>query len=187
MEPNTQGQESYMNTAVTYAAIVGIVVFILNIAMMYWIYGGEPSGSFFSAGQFAPLSLCLVSVLGSVLAVKAHVGEYGPVKIGQGAVIGLVTGLIMAVIVTVLSSVWNFIDPEYMRMVSEYQIENYEIMLDKGQITEQMFQQMRDEMMKQMENPNSLTNLGIGFGVSALMYGIINVIGGLITAKVTDK
>jgi hypothetical protein len=72
-------------------------------------------------------------------------------------------------------------------MVAEYNIENYEILAQKGVIPEASLNDVRDEFMKQIENPLSLSTLGLSFVMQTVMYSIVNLISGLVTAKITAK
>lgn len=177
----------FAQTTFIYSAIVGIAAFIFTNFASYIVYSGEPEGEIFSVAQSFPLIICLLSAVAGVLSVKSYVAEVGPVKIGTGAQIGLLSGVSVAVVMTILGIFLTLIYPDLNIMVAEYNIENYEIMAQKGMIPEATLNDVRDEFQKQIEQPLSLSTLGLSFVMQAIMYSIMNLISGLVTAKLTAK
>jgi hypothetical protein len=182
-----QKKPGFAQTTFIYSAIVAIAAFILANFASYMIYSGEPQGEIFSVAQAFPFVICLLSAVAGVLSVKSYVGEVGQIKIGTGAQIGLLSGVSLAVVMTVLGIFLTVIYPDLNIMVAEYNIENYEILAQKGVIPEASLNDVRDEFMKQIENPLSLSTLGLSFVMQTVMYSIVNLISGLVTAKITAK
>lgn len=160
---------------------MAVIMTIISYMAMYNTISSPPSGSLFSMGSLVPVIACLIAAFGGLLVVRSHAKESGlPMKVGQGAVIGLVTGAIITVISVVISQIWTqFIDPTLMDRFADATIANFEAipnlpdeqrnaMID-GTYTS--FQEAKTFMgiVKQ-----TLMNLGI-LGVLNLITGIIGV------------
>lgn len=168
---------SYWNSVIIASLVVGIVVTVLSLIGGYMTIGSEPSGSFFSTAQLWGTIGCLVGAVGGFIANWHYTKEYNVTyKIGKGALLGLLVGAIGTVVVLVLSQLWNVIDPSYQQALVDWNIENFEAM--------QMPAEAKEQAIASMENPNSPKNIAIFAATTFVGLGILNVISGLIGAKV---
>ncbi len=174
-------QKSYWNAAGQAGAIFGFIIFLISMIGSYSMIHAEPTGSFFSFYYIAAAIGCLVGIFGGVLGVKFYINEHGPeLKIGKGAVIGLFTGLFMALVSVVLSLIWPMIDGSYLENFQNAMIANIEA---NDMIPDAQKEEAIDGMYAQMQNYFSPGNILQMLGMSAIMYGLLNVISGLLAAK----
>lgn len=172
-----QENASYWNSVIIASLVVGIIVTVFAIIGGYMTLGSEPSGSFFSSAQLLSTIGCLVGAIGGVLANWHYAKEYDiTYKIGKGALIGLLVGLGATVVSVILGQVWNVIDPSFQEALVDWNIQNIEAM--------QMPAEAKENAIASLENPNSLKNIGLQALFSFIGLGIMNVISGLIGAKI---
>jgi hypothetical protein len=174
---NVQENPSYWNSVIIGSAVAGIIVTAFSLIGGYTMIGSEPSGSFFNSAQIWSTIGCLIGAVGGIIANWHYAKEYNVTyKIGKGALIGLLVGVISTIIIVALSQLWNLIDPSYQQAVIDWNIQNLE--------ATQMPAEMREQAIAGMENPNSVTNIAIYTGTTLVGMGILNVISGLIGAKI---
>jgi hypothetical protein len=181
---------SYIMPALTNAIIVGVGLTVISLIVTYSTIGGEPTGSMFGPLTFMQFGVCLIGSIAGILTVKGYAKMDGvELTLGNGAVIGLVTGLFLAVVITLLSYVWNnMIDPSLMDTMKNYMVNNMEMFFEKsGAMSGDALDQMLGEVEKSFEEQKTMMGILKGFGYSVLGLGIVNLISGMITAKVTAK
>ncbi|MFD2531578.1 DUF4199 domain-containing protein [Gracilimonas halophila] len=174
---NEQTQPSYWNSVILASLITAIVVTAFSLIGGYMTLGTEPSGSFFSSAQLFSTIGCLVGALGGLFANWHYVKENDVTyKIGKGALLGLMVGLGATIFSVIISQIWNVIDPGFQEALIEWNIQNLEAM--------QMPAEAREQAMAGFDDPNSLQNIGLQALFTFIGLGIVNVISGLIGAKV---
>ncbi|MEX0845722.1 MAG: DUF4199 family protein [Balneolaceae bacterium] len=174
---NEQVQPSYWNSVILASLVTAIIVTAFTLIGGYMTLGSEPSGSFFNSAQLFGTFGCLIGAVGGVLANWHYVKENNVTyKIGKGALIGLFVGLAATVFTVLLNQIWNLIDPSFQQALVDWNIENLEAM--------QMPAEAKEQAIAGMENPNSLKNIGLGALMTFIALGILNVISGLIGAKI---
>lgn len=175
---NEQVQPSYWNSVILASLITAIIVTAFGLIGGYMTLGSEPSGSFFNSAQLMSTIGCLAGAVGGVFANWHYVKESQVTyKIGKGALIGLFVALGATVLTILLSQIWNVIDPSYQQALIDWNIQNFDAMA-------QMPEEAKQQAMEGFENPNSLKNIGIQAASTFVSLGILNVISGLIGAKV---
>lgn len=173
--------KSYWNATGIAGAIFGFVVFLISLIGSYITIHSEPSGSFFSGSMVASGVGCLIGALAGVLAVKLYINEYGPeLKIGTGAVMGLMTGIFIALIFQVLSLIWPLIDSTYIDNLQAAMIANFEMM---DQVPAEQQEQMIDSIYTQMQNYYAAGTIFRNLIFGILSYGLLNLLSGLLSAK----
>ncbi|MBP3191478.1 DUF4199 domain-containing protein [Natronogracilivirga saccharolytica] len=183
MEPVEK--KSYWNAAGMAGVIFGFIVFLVATIGSYATIHSEPTGTFFSGTIVASVIGCLIGAFGGVLAVKLYINEYGPeLKIGTGAVIGLVTGIFITLVYQVFSMIWPVIDSSYIENLQSAMIANIEMMDALPAATRD---EMIDAMYADMQNYYSAGTIiqNLFFGV--LTYGLLNLLSGLLAAKFMGK
>ena len=180
MEP--EQNNNYWNAAGKAGAIFGGIVFLVSLIGSYITIHSEPTGSILSGTILTSAIGCLIGAFGGVLAIKMYINEYGTeMKIGKGAVIGLVTGIMMALIFQVLTLIWPMVDSSYIDNLQAAMIANLEMM---EQIPEAQREEMIDAMYTQMQNYYSAANILQSLIMGFLSYGLLNLISGLLSAKI---
>ncbi len=179
MEPIER--KSYWNAAGMAALIFGFVVFLISTTGAYITIHSEPSGSFFSGSILASVIGCLAGAFGGVLAVRFFINEHGPeMKIGKGAVIGLATGLLMALFSQFLTLIWPLVDASFLENYQAAMIANIEMM---DLLPAAQKEEMIDAIYTQIQNfysPGSIIQaLLLGF----VSYGLLNLLSGTLSAK----
>lgn len=174
MEDQQQTNPSYWNSVIIAALITAIVVTIFSLIGGYMTIGTEPSGSFFSSAQLFSTLGCLIGALGGLYAnwhyTKAYDVNY---KIGKGALIGLLVGAVATVFSLLLGEIWGFIDPGFEEAIIDWNIQNMEAMQMPAEAKEQAIAGLEEGTSVFMEALYTFIGLGI-----------VNVISGLIGAKV---
>ncbi len=174
---NEQTQPSYWNSVILASLITAILVTPFSLIGGYMTLGSEPSGSFFSSAQLFSTIGCLVGALGGLFANWHYVKENDVTyKIGKGALLGLMVGLGATIFSVIISQIWNVIDPGFQEALIEWNIQNLEAM--------QMPAEAREQAIAGFDDPNSLQNIGLQALFTFIGLGIVNVISGLIGAKV---
>ncbi|MEQ9035854.1 MAG: DUF4199 domain-containing protein [Gracilimonas sp.] len=176
---NEQVQEnpSYWNSVIIASLITGIIVTVFSLIGGYMTINSEPSGSLFNSAQIWGTIGCLVGAIGGFIANWHFTNEYDVTyKVGKGALLGLLVGVVSTIIIVALSQLWNVIDPSYQEAILEWNIQNFEAM--------QMPAEAKEQAIASMENPNSMGNIALFAGTTFVGMAILNVISGLIGAKV---
>lgn len=174
---NEQSYPSYWNSVIIASLITAIVVTVFSLIGGYMTLGSEPSGSFFNSAQLFGTVGCLFGALGGVLVNWHYVKENDVTyKIGKGALLGLLVGLGATIFAVIIGQIWNLIDPSYQQALIEWNIQNTEAM--------QMPAETKETIIAGMDDPNSIKNIGLQALIMFVGLGIINVISGLIGAKV---
>lgn len=174
---NEQVQASYWNSVFIASLITAVIVSAASIIGGYMTLGTEPTGSFFNSAQLFSTIGCLLGAVGGVFANWHYAKEYNVTyKIGKGALIGLLVALVATVLAVLLGQLWNLLDPSFMESLVEWNIQNTEAM--------QIPEEAKQQTIEGFEDPYSATNIAIQAGVTFISLAILNVISGLIGAKV---
>jgi len=187
-EEKTMGQSSdsisikdMLPSATVVGLVFSIITFAIGLFVGYYEISSEPSGSFFSPSTLSGSVICLISLLGGVLAVWHFVKEVNPyIKLGQGAALGFLTGAIMVILTAVYSEIWNFIDPDYTDQLVEATIANVEAM----EMPDAQKDAMIDSMASSVRQQNSFLS-SILWGIP--ITGILNLLTGMVGVKIFAK
>lgn len=180
MEPHHTNEASYWNAVAISGLIFGLIVFALSIIGGYMTINAEPTGSMFGGSMVTGLISCLIGAFGGLVAVKLHLGENPqPMLLGRGSVIGLATGVMIALVSTIFGLLWNIIDPGFMDNLIEASIANIEAM----NIPEAQKEDMIDSVAGQMQRMKTAGGVLLAFGMNALLYGILNLLTGMLGVK----
>lgn len=174
-------EPSYWTSVGIAGVIAGIIIFILSLLSSYATINSEPTGSFFSPVQLTGVLVCLFGAFGGMLATWHYGREYDVViKLGKGALMGFLTGVVVIVVSVILGQIWQFIDPDMTEKMIESSIANFEAMDMPGE----QKQQAIDATVEAMRNQQ---NIGSQLLWGIPLYGILNLITGMIGAKIFGK
>ncbi len=172
-----------MPIALRFAMIFAIVAFIGNLVIAYTVISMEPSMTVMFFPSVAGGVICLVAALAGLLVVRSYIKATDlRVPVGKGAVMGLVTGVLIALISGVLGILWDFVDPNMTKNMMNAMMGAIDTI---PEMNEAARQQAMDQMMA--NDPTQWSTRLMGLGVGALMFGIINLITGMIGAAVFSK
>lgn len=183
MNEDESTQELSFNDYLPSIGIVGLIFslvsFVIGLFFGYQQINAEPTGSMMSPMMFSGIVVCLVSALAGLLAVWHFTREVTPfMTLGQGALIGFLTGAVIVLFSVVLNEIWILVfDPEYTTKIMDAAIANIEAM----EMPEESKQQMIDAMADSMAGGQSVWQQ-IFWGVP--ITGLINLVTGLIGVKV---
>ncbi|MEX0929279.1 MAG: DUF4199 domain-containing protein [Balneolales bacterium] len=181
MEPHNRSETNYWNSVAVAGLIFGLVIFAINIVGGYMTINSEATGTMFGENMIMGLVGCLIASFGGLLAVKMHVRDHPePLLIGTGAIIGMATGAVIALASTVLGLIWNGIDPAFSDNLMQATIANIEAM---DQIPEGQKEEMIDSVAAQMQRLQTAAGMLIAFVTSALLYGILNMLTGMLGVR----
>lgn len=172
-----QKEFSYWNSVLIVGGVFAVVGFVLQLIFGYMQINSEPTGSLFTLYSISGIFICLATCVAGMMAVWHFTNEMSPkLTFGQGAVIGVLTGVVMVIISGLLSQFWNFIDPAYNEKIMESMIANFEA----SSMDQNMKDQMIDQTVASMESSSSFLRqllVGIPF------MGILNLLTGLLGVK----
>ena len=175
------GFSNYWQSVFLVGAIFSIVSFALSLFFGYRQIGSEPSGAIFSPMMFSGVLVCLITCVAGAVAVWHYTREVSPfIKLGQGALIGFLTGAAIVVVSVVLSQIWNFVDPAYTDKMVEAAIANVEAM----DLPAQQQNDMIDTMAESVRSSQSITQQ-LFWGIP--ITGLLNLVTGMIGAKLFGK
>ena len=159
-------------------AIFSLISFVVGLFFGYQQINSEPTGSFFSPIMLSGVVVCLVTAVAGLLAVWHFTREVSPkLKLGQGAIIGFLTGAVIVVISVILNELWiMLIDPEYTQKIMDSTIANIEAM----DMPDSAKDDMIDAMADSMETGQSFFRQ-IFWGIP--VTGLLNLITGLLGVK----
>ena len=173
---NEQTTPSYWNSVLLASLLTAIVVSVFTLIGGYMTLGSEPSGSIFSSAQIFSTLGCLIGALGGLYGNWHYAKTFDiTYKIGKGALIGLLVGALATVFSVLIGEIWNFIDPGFEDALINWNIQNFEAM--------QMPAEAKEQAIASMEEQGAGT-IWMRALYSFIGLGIVNVISGLIGAKV---
>ena len=158
-------------------AIFSVISFVIGLFFGYQEINSEPAGSLLSPILISSIVICLVSAFAGILAVWHYTREVDPVlKMGEGALIGFLTGAVIVIISVVLNELWLFIDPEYTEKVLEATIANIDQMDLPADARDDMIDAMADSIGGEQSVWRQLF-------LSIPVTGLINLVTALIGVK----
>lgn len=172
---------SYWTSVGIAGLLFGIILFAISLIANYATINSEPTGSFFNPVQLVGTLACLIGSFGGMLAAWHFAKEYDvSIKLGKGALIGFLTGVAITIINILLSQIWSIIDPDMMQQLIDSSVANVEAM-DMPEQQKQQTIDMTVDMLRSQKNISTQLLWGIP------MYGILNLITGMIGAKIFGK
>jgi hypothetical protein len=166
------------------AVIFSIISFVIGLVFGYQQINSEPIGSFFSPVMLSSGIICLATAFAGLLAVWHYTKEVSPfLTLGQGALIGFVTGALVMVFSVVLNELWLFVDPDYTEKIIESTIANIEAM----DMPSEMREEMIDTMAAGMQDQSILSQIFFGIPVPGLLNMGTAMIGVKIFAKKVEE
>lgn len=178
-DSNTFG--NYWQSVVIVAAIFSLISFALGIFFGYRQINAEPSGAIFSPMMFSGVLICLITCIAGAVTVWHYTKEVSPlINLGQGALVGFLTGAVIVLFSVLLNEIWTFVDPSYTEKLVEAAIANVEEMDLPAGSKEDMI----DTMAESVRSSQSVTQQ-IFWGIP--ITGLLNLISGMIGAKIFGK
>ncbi len=176
MEQNSQ--PSYWTSVMIGALIIGLLMSVLGLVSQYMTINSEPNGANFSLAQGIGSFACLIGAIGGFFAVRHFAKEYEiTFPIGKGALIGFLTGVMGVLFSTVISLIWQYvIDTELNQAVYDWSIRNLE--------AQNLPSEQLEMAMNFVPDPGSISTLIWTMGIGIVAVGILNLISGIIGAKV---
>lgn len=172
---------SYWTSVAISGVIFGILSFALSLVSTYAMINSEPSGSFFSPVQLLGVLVCLVGAFGGMMATWHYANEHDvAIKLGKGALIGFLTGVGITIVSVLLNQVWQVVDPDMTQKLIDSTIANMEAM----DIPDAQKQQAIDSTVQNMQGQK---NIGTQLLWGLPMNGVLNLITGVIGAKIFGK
>jgi len=190
MEEVNQEQENsfsfsnYWPSIAIVGAIFSLVSFVIGLYFGYQQINAEPSGSFISPVMISSGVICLATAFAGMLAVWHYTKEVSPfMKLGQGALVGFLTGAAIVLFSTILNELWLLIDPEYTEKLIEATIANVEAM----DLPQDASNDMVDAMAQSMGDQSFFKQIFIGIPIPGLLNMATAMIGVKIFAKKEDE
>lgn len=173
--------QDFLPSASIAGVIFGVITFVVGLFFIYQQINSEPSGDMLSLliGSISFLAVCLIASFAGLVAVWHFTKEVTTsLKLGQGAVIGFLTGAVIAIVSVILSEIWSsFIDPDMMKNYADAMIANFEAM--------DMPDSTLDEISESFDEGQSMLRQ---LFLNIPLYGVMNLLTALIGVKLfADK
>lgn len=175
-------QPSYINAAAYAGLTFGVIISAITTVSGYMAINQEPSGSLFGLTTIAAAVSCLFGAFAGLFGARLYARETGiPIKLGTGAVLGVVTGLVIAFVATIIGVIWHFlIDTNFTENLMEATIANIEMM---DMLPADAREDMIDGIYAQFQNQYTMGGIFASLGISALIYMALNAISGILGIK----
>lgn len=149
-----------------YGLIGGLILIILSLSTIIF----DLQFSNLMTSVFIGMAVYAIVIIFIVIGVKYHRDDSlgGYISFGRAFITGTFIGFLAAVVNQLFNVVYNFIDPGYMKRVTETMLEMYE---EQG-LSEAQLQ----EIAERMSEPNSLFNIAIGLGMFLVFSAIVSLI-----------
>jgi hypothetical protein len=173
-ETTHHGMPSYWNAVITAGLITGIILTVIQLTTNYMTIAGS------SATGMAIIG-CLIASIAGIISNWMYAKGYDlTYPIGKGALLGVFSGIITSIVTFSLSLFWTkVIDTGMNEAIIEATLKSFE---DQGLSQEEI-----DMAQSFIPDPNSLVGLIITFLSALAMYVVINLISGIISAKIFAK
>ena len=124
---------------------------------------------------------CILGLVGGIIATR-HYAKTNEItfSIGKGALIGLLTGAVAAIITTILGQIWQVIDPSLTDNFLDLMAQSFEAM----DMPEAQYNEAIEGLEKSKAEQQSVVGILKALGMSLLGFGITNAITGMIGAKI---
>ena len=173
-ETTHHGMPSYWNAVITAGLITGTILTVIQLITSYMTIAGS------SATGMAIIG-CLIASIAGIISNWMYAKGYDlTYPIGKGALLGVFSGIITSIVTFSLSLFWTkVIDTGMNEAIIEATLKSFE---DQGLSQEEI-----DMAQSFIPDPNSLVGLIITFLSALAMYVVINLISGIISAKIFAK
>lgn len=182
MEEINQNEKNPLSTSwpsiVIAGGIFSLISFVLSLLFGYQQINSEPSGAIFSPLMLSGVVICLVTCVAGAVAVWHYTKEVTVyLTLGQGALIGFLTGVVIVIFSIILNELWMLFDPGYTEKLIEATIANVEAMDMPASTKEDMIDSMAESVRSQQ---SVLQQLFWGIPIT----GLLNLISGMIGVKI---
>ena len=170
----------FISSAVIMGLIFALIASVVSTVISYNIISSEPSMSNMIMTSVLGLVSCLIGMFAGMLAVRHHAKQFNvPIKMGRGAVIGLTSGVFVALFVTIISLIWtNIIDPAFTDKLVEALVASMETMGDAPNMDEAI-----DGIYEQFEKQKTIAGQLQGLAINAGVLGALNALTGMLGVK----
>lgn len=181
---NSFSFSNYWPSIVIVGAIFSLISFVIGLYFGYQQINSEPAGSFISPVMISSGVICLATAFAGMLAVWHFTKEVSPfIKLGQGALVGFLTGAAVVLFSAILNELWLLFDPEYTDKLIEATIANFEAMDMPADARDDMV----DAMAQSMGDQSFFKQLFIGIPIPGLLNMATAMIGVKIFGKKEDE
>jgi hypothetical protein len=167
----------FISSAVIVGFVVAVVVTIVSLVLGYYMIGSEPGTSTMIMMSLMGLVSCMVGIFAGLFAVRHHVKIFNaPLKMGRGAIIGLTSGVFVAIFTSILSLIWMLVDPSYVDRLMDAMIRSMETLGPQGEA-------QIDGIAQQFQDLKTVAGQLKSLGINALISGALNAITGILGVK----
>lgn len=165
-------------------AVFSIISFVIGLFFGYQQINSEPSGSFLSPYMLSSGVICLATAFAGLLAVWHYTKEVSPtMKLGQGALVGFITGAAVVIFSVILNELWLLVDPAYTDKILEAIIANVDAMDMPSDVKNDMI----DSMAEAVGGQSVLKQIFIGIPIPGLLNMGTAMIGVKLFAKKEEE
>ncbi len=183
MEINQQ-KPSFIRQAVIVGLIFAAILFFLEVTTGMLLIYSSPATGMMVVSLFSMAVGCLVAAFAGLFGTRMYVREFNvPMTFGDGAKIGLVTGLVVALGNTFLDLIWLVINPGFQENVLDASIESIEAM----QIPEEQKDQMIDSLYAETQDATTASGIALNLVGLMFMFGILNTLTGMLGVRFFAK
>lgn len=170
----------FISSALIMGIVFALIASVITTVISYNIISSEPSMSNMIMTSVLGIVSCLVGMFAGMFAVRHHAKQFNaPLKMGRGAVIGLTSGVFVALFTTIISLIWtNLIDPAFTDKFVEALVASMETMGDGVNMDETI-----DGLYEQFEKQKTVAGQLQGFAINAGVLGALNALTGMLGVK----
>ena len=183
MEQETMQNEnpSYWASVLIGALVITLITTIIGTFLLYYIAGAEPSPMLLILLSSFVIINCLFGSIGGFISTRHYAKTFNlTFPIGKGALIGLLTGIVGAILAAIIGQLWNLIDPALVDNL----IANITDVMDMIDMSQQQRDETLSSIVESFESSQTFGGIIQGVLINSAILGVVNAISGLIGAKV---
>lgn len=176
-DPEGSRLHTFWPSIVFVALIFSLVSVMISLIFGYQQINSEPSGAIFSPIMLSGVVVCLLTCVAGAVSVWHFTREVSSeLKLGEGALMGFLTGAAIALFSVIFNELWMLFDPSYTDKLIEATIANMEAMNIPGGAQDEMI----DGMVESMRSQQSIASQ-VFWGIP--ITGLLNLVSGMIGTK----
>lgn len=171
---------TYWNSIIIVSAVYGIFATAIYILLGYSQINSANEGTLFPIFGLASLIICLLMAFAGLSVVwyfQKQAKE--PMTLGEGAGMGALVGVFLAVVYIILQTGWQIINPAFNEMLLDAMIQNYEV----ANIPKSQEQMMVDMLASSLRGEITIGGVISGIIGNGLLYAALNALTGMLGVK----
>ena len=173
-------KQIFYKSAFVAGTAFGTLNFVLNIINGYLTLGLDPNANpVLNISTYGPIFICLISLGGGLVGTWLYAKNCDlPLKVGQGAGLGAVTGFAMVIVALVLDLIWSVINPEFYDNIFKHMI----TIIENSEMPREQQQMFTDQLYTSTKSKFSLSSIFFNILGGSFM-ALLNALTGMLGVK----